>query len=321
MRPDADHAGIGIGQRETVAERRDGDWNEQSQRVENAHAEQNQRQDHTQHRDAASDRDHAVDADALRKTARTEISEHVAEWDDAEIETVLRRRQTEHLGRHIGPAAEEGEEHARGEGRHRGVAPEAARPEQFRIGADLRQHAAGAGMVGLAKVEKQHREGKEAEEHGQHEGRLPAEMLVEKAANQRSEHRRQRHAHRHVADLARGLVGGHHVAHDRAGEHHAGCRECLQHAAQKQNLDGWCEDRRQRAENEDREAGQHHRPPPEPVGCRPDAKLQHRGRRQVERHHELHNAVVGVEMARDRWKRRQEDVHRQRTGGRRCDQA
>ena len=144
----------------------------------------------------------------------------------------------EQVGRHPRPAAEQREEGARGERRGQRVAPEAVRAHQLGIGAELRGEARRAargwsrrGRAPISAVTAS------AEDQHEHEDRLPAEGLVEPAADHRADHRHQRHAHGDVADHARRLVGRHHVADDGAAERDARGDRRLRHAEGEEDLD------------------------------------------------------------------------------------
>ncbi len=142
--------------------------------------------------------------------------------------------------------------------------------QQAGIVADQPGRAGGqriAVAVAFAEQPEHRGQHQHAEADQQPEGRLPAEGLLQHAADDRPDRRRQRHGHRHVGEDAGRAVGPVQVAHHGAAQHRpAAGAERLQEPAQNQHLDR----RRQRAGDagggEDGHPGQDRRAPADAVG-------------------------------------------------------
>lgn len=145
----------------------------------------------------------------------------------------------------------------------------------------------------------------------QPEARAPADRLVERAAERRAEHRRERGRHRRVADPARRARPAAAVA-DRRHRHRIDRRDRRLHQpAAEKHVDIGRHRATERTEREQRDARQHDRPAPEPVGQRPRHAFERRGHRRIATERQRDERIVGMQVAHDRRQRRQEQAQRQ----------
>ena len=164
----------------------------------------------------------------------------------------------------------------------------------------LRAKAHTTRAVGFALIEPAKRPQSHAKRADKPEGRAPAKRLLQHPAQRWREHRHQRHAHRNKGDHRRGLFLAHHVAHNRAAQHHGHCNRRLDHPKGQEHFDRCGHRTADACRHEYHHRGQNHRPAPKAVRDRANDNLDHRRAGQIGRHRELHDRIAGAEFLRHR---------------------
>ncbi|MNX76643.1 hypothetical protein D3C86_1081560 [compost metagenome] len=112
MRLDADHAGIGAGQRYAVADADQGKRHEKRIGAFRPGRDQHHGRDDARNGDDIARQHHAGDADFAGITAGNEVAEHIAAGHEEELQAEQGRCKPVKHAADKGRAAEEGEEHA-----------------------------------------------------------------------------------------------------------------------------------------------------------------------------------------------------------------
>ena len=320
MRHDAHHARRAVGKHHAVPHPHHRDRAEEHERAVDARQIARRRHRKRQRGQDRTGKDHVVRPHLHGQAPGQEVAQHVADRRRREPVADLGRGHVEHLLAHEGRAAHIGEERARREGHGQRVAPEPARPRQHGVIGDLGPQAGAAARCRLAHVgvgQPQHPRARRAQDH---EHRAPARRLVDETAEDRRDHRHDRHPHGDVADPAGRRVARHHVAHHRPRQRKPRRHRRLRHAEHQEPPGGRRRDRPHCRRDEDRERPQHHRPPAPAVAQRADQQL-HDGRGdQIGRDRQLHGAVIHAEIPGHAGQRRQEHVHAERAYPRQQDQ-
>jgi hypothetical protein len=244
---------------------------------------------------------HPVDADANRIAPRAEVAQCVADSGHAEVNAQPGRAQAIDLGPDEGRATQIGEEHARGQTRGQDISPEPRRREKRRIVPKLIPEACVPTDRRLTKVDPGQRHHQQACHHQQGEVRLPAKRLVQHPADEGTQHRHDRHAHRQISDH-----GGRRASStmSRAIARLSTMPVAITDCAVRQSRKTSALVRKERAEAGDREESHRGQQEPTPtiaVRQRPDDDLQNGTRSQIERDRKLHHRVIDAESRPPCW--------------------
>ena len=202
------------------------------------------------------------------------------------------------------------------------IAEEGAVGEQTAgSGKEMREAFAGRDFPRLGQLKRRPDQDRRGEQPDEGEDRVPAERGVERAADQRRDHRGDDHRHRDPADHRGGAIAIVEVANDRAADHDADGRAkrlaCARHDQARDRGGG---ERREARDDGQHEAGEHHGAAAEAVGERAEHELRDRHAEQEQRERELYGARARAERADQSGHCGGEDVQRERADRRDGDQ-
>ena len=254
-------------------------------------------------------------APVLSPACRGEYDQHGAGEEQAQLD----RRKMHRLDQHAGRGREHREQPAHDQAHGRGRHHETAVGDQAEIvfGDRERIERRPRRMMGFAEhpaigERAEHRKGGDEREFG-----TPAEIMVERAAEQRREAGRGRHRDHDQRHRARQCGAGEHVARNGARQHGGGAGAGgLDDAAGQQVWQVGGEAAPDAAGEEHRKSDQYRPAAAVAVRDRPDHELADREHRQEDRDGGGDRRARDVQRGRHLRQRGQQDVGRQRPGGR-----
>jgi len=152
--------------------------------------------------------------------------------------------------------------------------------------------------VGLAEIGCDQRQDDRTENEDGDETCAPAEGIIEDAAECRTDHGYERHAHGNVADHRGGLLHWHHVANDRTREHETGNDGGLEQAAEHQDVEVVRDKADECGQYQDDKARDHCRAASQAVGKRTYHHLHNGGHGDIGGDHHLDCCIIDAKMGR-----------------------